>query len=161
MGNRFTHKFMWKRVLLTNAPLALIIAVSTYSVSNDAKPADVLRYFFTALVYALSIGCLAHGLMPYLWAWSMSKPALLSRSLATVVLTLLAALGCSFAGGVLVATGIYPPSQFWGFYKQSLSISVLITLIMGGFVMSYETMRRSCSSPSWSCARRSWSGNAR
>ncbi len=141
MGNRFTHKFKWKRVLLTNAPLALIIAVFTYSLSNDARPADVVRYFCTAFVYSLSIGCLAHGLMPYLWAWCMSKPPLLSWPLAAVGLTVLAALGCSFAGGVLVATGMYQPAQFWTLYKKSLSISVLITLIMGGFIIAYETMR--------------------
>lgn len=80
----------------------------TYSISNDAKPADVLRYFFTAFVYAFSIGCLAHGVMAYPWAWSMSKPA-----------------GAS-------------ASQFRGFYKQSLSVSVPITMILGGFIISYE-----------------------
>jgi len=141
MGNRFTHKFKWKRVLLTNAPLALTIAVFTYSISKDAKPADIPRYFFIAFVYAFSTGCLAHGFMPYLWAWSLSKPALLKWPLAGAALTLLAALGCSFAGVLLMATGIYQPSEFWGFYKQSLSISVLITLILGGFIIAYETMR--------------------
>ena len=47
-------------MLLTNTPLALIIAVFTYSLSNDAKPAYVLRYFFIAFAYPFSIGCLAH-----------------------------------------------------------------------------------------------------
>ena len=79
--------------------------------------------------------------MTYLWAWSQSKPPLVSWPLAAVVLTLLAAVGCSFAGGVLVATCIYEPWQFWGFYKQSLSISLLITVIVGGFIIAYETMR--------------------
>ena len=79
--------------------------------------------------------------MTYLWAWSLSKPPLVSWPLAAVVLTLLAAVGCSCAGGVLVATCIYEPWQFWGFYKQSLSISLLITVIVGGFIIAYETMR--------------------
>ena len=79
--------------------------------------------------------------MTYLWAWSQSKPPLVSWPLAAVVLTPLAAVGCSFAGGVLVATCIYEPWQFWGFYKQSLSISLLITVIVGGFIIAYETMR--------------------
>ncbi|MEO8127702.1 MAG: sensor histidine kinase [Bryobacteraceae bacterium] len=141
MTGRFTHKFKWKRVLLVNTPLALIIAGFAYTVSNDAKPQDVLRYFCIALVYSFSIGCLAHGLMPYLWAWSLSKPPLQKWPLAGLALILLSALGCLFAGAVLTAAGIYKPSQFWLYYKQSLGLSTLITVILGGFIISYETMR--------------------
>ncbi len=141
MGNRFTHKFKWKRVLLTNVALALVIAVFTYSLTNDATLADAVRYFCTAFVYSISIGCLTHGLMPYLWAWSVSKPAVFGWPLAAVALTVLAAVGCSFAGGLLVASGVYPAAQFWSLYKQSLSICVLITLVVGGIIIAYETMR--------------------
>jgi sensor histidine kinase YesM len=141
MEQGFKHKFKVKRVIFTNAPISLLVALIAYFASSEAKPIDILRYFCTAFVYAFSIGCLAHGLMPYLWAWSMSKQPRVKWPLAALALISVAAVGCLFAGGVLVVGGIYQPSQFWAIYKQAFSISVLITLILGGFIMTYETMR--------------------
>jgi two-component system sensor histidine kinase AlgZ len=141
MGQGLKHKFKIKRVLYTNTPLAAVIALLTYTMSSGTRPVDLLRYFFVAFVYSFFIGCLAHGAMPYIWAWSMPKRPLVRRSVAAVALTVLASAGCLVAGGFFVALGTYPRSQFWVFFRQSVSVSVLVSMIVGSFIITYESMK--------------------
>src|SRR5437870_3871953 len=97
MGREGKPRFRFTRVLVINGPLSLLISLFTYSIVPGATLRDLGRYLAAAFTYSFCIGCLAHGLMPYLWAWSLPKRALVRRSLASVALTLIAAVGCFLA----------------------------------------------------------------
>lgn len=100
----------------------------------------LLRMFLISLVFANVIGGMANA-MPGVW-----KRLGELRSLPRLVCIGLVLLACAIVGSlvacaILTLVGVFPAREYWAFYKESVKIAILITLLIGTGITIYEIMR--------------------
>jgi two-component system sensor histidine kinase AlgZ len=141
MANRPRHKFNVSRVLYFTFPLSLISPFLNYSFGTHVTASQLWRDFQINLVYAGSIGILAHAIMPGIWWWTRCERTLLKWPVVFASLVSIGLVGCSIAAGLLFALGVFQPQDFWRIYVESLKLCVIVTVVFGSCVVVYKSLK--------------------
>jgi glucose-6-phosphate-specific signal transduction histidine kinase len=132
----------WRRILVGNFIAAAIVLFAFSNVSFDTPPAELLRSYLISLLFASFIGPLLGVTMPYIappiWR-RLGFP--LNWVAVAVAMAGLALVGSLAAIAVLVAVGTVPTASFWGWFRGSFRVSIIVTLTLGLFITAYEMMR--------------------
>jgi len=131
----------WLRILLANVAGAAAVVGINGGLSPSVRFGALARTMGISLVYANCIGTLLALTIPVVanryWSWeSRARWAILLAAMVVVTTA-----GTFVANVVLFAVGYIPRGHFWSWMFQSLSTSLIISLIIGVGVTAYETMR--------------------
>lgn len=120
--------------------MAVVIAILILVIEHAHS--RLIAKFLSSFVYAILIGFPAAFSLNWIGFRYTDRFPRAVFLIHTTVLLLLATIG-SFAGAlVLKVTQIIPPGDtYWGEVRSSLPISLVITLVVGLSITSYETLR--------------------
>lgn len=120
--------------------IAIVIAILILVIEH--AHARIIAKFLSSLVYALLIGFPTAFLLNWIGFRYADRLPRLVFLIHTVVLVLMAIAGSLAGAFVLTATGIVPASDtYWNEVHSSLPISLVVTLVVGLSITSYETLR--------------------
>lgn len=120
--------------------IAIVIAILILVIEHAQS--RIMTKFLSSLVYALLIGFPTAFLLNWIgFRYSDRLPRLVFL-IHSVVLVLMAILGSMIGAFILTATGILPPSDtYWDEVHSSLPVCLVINLVVGLSITSYETLR--------------------
>jgi len=138
MSHRWPY---WRRIIA--ATVAGIVMGAVFSgTAFTGRVRDIADSLFIALVFSVCIGPLLGIVMPrvspFIWG---RAPFPVDWVLALGVMIVVAMAGSALAIAVLTLVGRAPAAQFWQLYRGTLRISIVITLVFGVMMTSYELMR--------------------
>jgi len=131
---------VWRflRFILAAAAIAMLF----YGSYGRAQWLDVVANLVTALLFSATIGGTLQWLLPRVLPWIFrSVPAPWNWVVVLSVMMTVAACGAAVSIAVLVGLGWIPTAQAWGFFLNSMRISLAITLTFGVGVTLYERLR--------------------
>lgn len=132
----------WRRIMVGNLIGAAIVLFAFSDVSSRTPPSELLRGYLISLLFACFIGPLLGVMMPRLapWVWR-HVPFPFNWVVIAVVMAGLALVGSLAAIALLIQFGTAPGASFWGWFRGSIRISIIVTLTIGLFITAYEMMR--------------------
>jgi sensor histidine kinase YesM len=122
-------------------PAVALLIVLIFLALGHIHLSDTLSHFLLALGYS---GCIALPSMLLLTWVSIRYTARFPRLILvirTLLLVLTATVGALAAGVLFQIVGIIPRGEYWGEFRSSYPFCVVITLVIGLSISSYETMR--------------------
>lgn len=123
------------------APFIAAFIVVLFLVLGRMKLSETWTHFVAALVYAIFIGLPSTMVLTWLSFRFYARLGRLIFFVHTLVLLMMATLGCFAAGLVLSAIRFTPSGQYWNEFRFSYPFSIVITLVIGLSSMTFETMR--------------------
>jgi two-component system LytT family sensor kinase len=122
-------------------PAAAVFIILLFLVIGHVELSDVGRRFVFAFVYSAFIGIPSSVLVSWVsFGYTFRYP----RSIVPVralILLATAVVGCLAAGVFFQLTGLLPRGTYWTEFRTSLPFSIVITLVFGLGISSFETMR--------------------
>ena len=123
------------------APLVAAFIVVLFLVLGKLRISQAGSHFVAALVYSIVIGTPSAAML----TWSSFRlSARLGRLIIAwdaLVLLVTATLGCFVSAFVLQIIGFVPRGQYWVEFHFSYPFAIVITLVIGLSVTTYETLR--------------------
>jgi len=138
MNGRF-----WLRILAANVLAAFAALGLNGLLAPAARWHGFWRGLWVSLVYANTIGALMGLTIPRVARRSLARSAR-AQSLFLILIptiTLLAVIGAFIATVLLLGIGVVPRPLFWDWVVRCIYTSLVIALIMGFAVTTYETLR--------------------
>lgn len=136
---RAMRRAMFNGIFMMPAVAALIVIL--FLVLGHARVSETVTRFLESLVYTLLIGVPSAIVLTWMsFKWTMRLGNLI-LPLQALVLIAGATLGCLMAALVLEWVGIYPSSFYWREFRGSYPFSIVITLVVGMTMTTYQTMR--------------------
>ncbi|MGA9464175.1 MAG: histidine kinase [Terracidiphilus sp.] len=122
-------------------PVLAVLVVVLFLVFEHTRLSEVGRKFFASLVYSTFIGIPSSILLNRIgYRFTERFPRLIVYINGTALLA--TATAGTLAGGlVFQITGLVPHGEFWEEFRSSYPIALLMTLIFGMSLTSFETMR--------------------
>jgi len=134
----------WKSVLgvvLIDTAIALIQPVMLVAMVQGVTWREFVINFGFSFVYAQCIGSLAFATMPRIWIASCEVSSLARWSMRVAASFAVSIVGCIIAGLIFVMLGWSPLHAYWAQFTGSLKIASILTIIAGGVISMFETMR--------------------
>jgi two-component system sensor histidine kinase AlgZ len=129
------------RILLANSIAALVIVGFNGGFSGSVPTAALVRVTGVALVYANCVGTLLALTIPQVARRCFAAGFRARWAILFVVICIVATAGTFLANVVLLAVGYIPRGRFWDRMVGSMITSLVISLVFGGAVTAYETVR--------------------
>ena len=130
------------RILLANSAAALAIVGFNGGFSGSVPAPDLVRAIGVSLVYSNCVGTLLAVAMPRVAARCFDRGSRIRWSILFAAICIVALAGTFVANVILFVVGYIPPGRFWDRMTGSISTSLTISLVFGGAVTAYETLRR-------------------
>ncbi len=132
----------WRRIMMGNIIAAAIVLFAFSGVSFRTPLSELLRGYLISLLFSFFIGPLLGVTMPRIAPWIWRRVGFpLNWVVIALAMAGLALVGSLAAIALLVQFGAVPGASFWGWFKGSIRISIVVTLTMGLFITAYEMMR--------------------
>ena len=129
------------RVLVVNTIVALIPPFLLLALEGRVSPRHLLASFEYSLIYANCIGSLAFAIMPRVWVESERVRAWVRWLLRAASAFAAALAGVMIACLIFVTLDWIPMRLYWAEFLGSLKISIFLTVLTGGVICMYESMR--------------------
>jgi sensor histidine kinase YesM len=129
------------RVLIVNTVIAFIPPFLMLALEQGLSAQKLLFSFGFSFVYAQCIGSLAFLIMPKLWVATQRSSSWLRWSLRGALLFSTSLVGGMIACFVFVALGWIPWRLYWAEFNGSLKIAVFLTVLAGGVMSMYASLR--------------------
>jgi hypothetical protein len=139
MSRRLSGK-VW-RILFANIVAALAIVAIGGGFTGALGPRALARAMTVSLIYANCVGTLLGLTMPIVARHCFAAGARAKWLILVAAIAVIAVIGTFIANLVLYAVGYIPPGRFWEWAVGSLSSAITISLVIGGAVTAYETVR--------------------
>jgi two-component system sensor histidine kinase AlgZ len=123
------------------APAIAALAAVLLLVVGHAAISDVGRKFLFSLIYSAMICIPSAVLLTWISYHLAPKYQRLLVPTLTVVLLFTATLGCLAAGVVFQLIRIVPRNEYWVEFRASFPFAIVITLVTGLSITSFETLR--------------------
>jgi len=137
--NHAMRRAMVSSIFMMPSVAALIVIL--FLVMGHARVSETVTRFFESLVYTLLIGVPSAVVLTWIsFRWSPRLGNLI-RPLQALVLIAGATLGCLMAALVLQLAGVYSSSHYWREFRGSYPFSIVITLLVGMTLTTYQTLR--------------------
>ena len=136
---RAMHRAMFSGIITMPAVAAFIVIL--YLVVGRARVSETVTRFLESLVYTLLIGVPAAIVLTWMsfrWTTRLGKLILLPQAL---VLIACATVGSLSAALVLQLVGFNPASFYWIEFRGSYPFAIVITLVVGLTMTTYQTLR--------------------
>jgi two-component system sensor histidine kinase AlgZ len=137
--NRAMRRTMISAIFTMPAVAALIVIL--FLTMGHSRISETLTRFLESLVYTLLIGvpsAVVLTWMSFRWTTRLGKLILLPQAL---VLITCATVGSLTAALVLQLVGVNPASFYWDEFRGSYPFSIVITLVVGLTLTTYQTLR--------------------
>jgi signal transduction histidine kinase len=139
--NRHRGRRYWIRVALVNVTGALAVVGVSGGFAPGVTVGAFARAFGVSMIYANTIGTLLAMLMPVIakrcWGeGNGTRWAILLSGMMVVTVV-----GILLANTLLYSVGYIPRGQFWRWLSGGIGTALVISLILGVAVTSYETLR--------------------
>jgi sensor histidine kinase YesM len=122
-------------------PAIAVLAATLLLVVGHEAISEAGRKFLSSLIYSAMIGLPSAVLLTWItFNYSERFPRLVIIA-QILVLLCTATVGSLAAGVVFQIARIIPPTQFWNEFRGSLPFALVITLVAGLSITSYETIR--------------------
>lgn len=122
-------------------PAAAVFIILLFLVIGHVELSDIGRRFVFAFVYSAFIGIPSSVLVSWVsFGYTFRFPRLIVPVRAAILLATAVA-GCLAAGVFFQLTGLLPRGIYWAEFRTSLPFSIVITLVFGLGLSSFETMR--------------------
>jgi signal transduction histidine kinase len=131
----------WLRIFLANSTAALAIVGFNGGFSGSVPMDALARAAGVALVYSNCIGTLLALTMPRVAARCFAAGTRARWAILFIAICIVALAGTFVANVVLFAAGYIPRGHFWEWMAASVMTSLVISLVFGGAVTAYETLR--------------------
>jgi two-component system, LytTR family, sensor histidine kinase AlgZ len=122
-------------------PAVAMLVVVLFLVLGRAQISEMGLRFLTSLVYSALIGTPSAILLTWISYRFSEKFGRLLILVQSLVLIATATFGSFGAGIVIQLFGIVPRSEYWKEFWSSYPFAIVITLIVGMSITSFETMR--------------------
>jgi two-component system sensor histidine kinase AlgZ len=132
-------RILW--VLLIDSGVALIPPVLMLAMTPGVTLDRLLASLRFSLVYSNFIGGLAFALLHRMWPVTCLFPRWLQWPSRIAALFVLSVVGGMAACLFFVAVGWIPLSLYWPEFEGSLKIAAFLTVLAGGAISVYESMR--------------------
>jgi len=122
-------------------PAVAALIVILFLTMGHSRVSETLTRFLESLVYTLLIGvpsAIVLTWMSFRWTTRLGKLILLPQAL---VLITCATTGSLTAALVLQIVGVFPASFYWNEFRGSYPFSIVITLVVGLTMTTYQTLR--------------------
>ncbi len=129
------------RILIVNSAIALVPPLLLLIIASPVTVQKLAACFGFSLVYAHCIGSLAYAAVPRVWMATLKSPAWLHWPLRIATMFAATLVGGLVACLVFVALGWIPPRLYWPEFVGSLKIATFLTVLAGGVISMYESMR--------------------
>ncbi len=137
---RAMRKAMFKGIFTMPFVAALIVIL--FLVLGHARVSETVTRFFESLVYTLLIGVPSAVVLTWMsFKWTTRMGSLI-LPLQALVLIASATIGCLMAALVLQWIGVYSSSFYWREFRTSYPFSIVITLVVGLTLTTYQTLRQ-------------------
>jgi len=139
--NRHRGRRYWSRILLVNGAAAVAVVGVSGGFAPGVPLGALARAYGVSLIYANIIGTMLAFAMPQIAGrcWSAGTGKRWAILLAGMVAVTIAGLFISDA--LLYGVGYIPRGRFWRALSGGIGTALVITLIIGIAVTSYETLR--------------------
>jgi two-component system, LytTR family, sensor histidine kinase AlgZ len=134
------RRVMFSVIFTMPAVAALIVIL--FLVLGRARVSETVTRFLESLVYTICIGvpsAIVLTWMSFRWTARLGKLILLPQAL---VLITSATLGSMMAALVLQLIQVFPSSFYWLEFKGSYPFSIVISLVVGLTMTTYQTLRQ-------------------
>jgi sensor histidine kinase YesM len=122
-------------------PVLAVLVVVLLLVFKHTRFSEIGRHFFASLVYSACIGIPSTFLMNWLGLRFAGRFPRLIVLMNVAALIVTATAGTLAGGIVFQIVGLIPRWEFWIEFWTSYPIALLVTLIFGLSITSFETMR--------------------
>ena len=129
------------RVLATDSAVAVIPPVMALVFIRELSFREALKIFQFSLVYSHVIGAMAHFLIPRVWMRFPNVAAPVHALLRAFYLLVLAIVGTLICGVIFIGLGWDSRADFWLQFSGAVKISIVITIVVGGILSLYESLR--------------------
>jgi signal transduction histidine kinase len=129
------------RVLAANGVAAVAIVAIGGGFSGALRLGAVARAMAVSLVYANCVGTLLSLTMPHVAKYGFSAGVRVRWIILFGAIAVVAVVGTFIANVILYGVGYIPPGRFREWAIGSLGTSIVISLVIGGSVTAYETVR--------------------
>jgi two-component system, LytTR family, sensor histidine kinase AlgZ len=129
------------RILLANSAAALAIVGFNGGFSGSVPMGTLGRAIGVALVYANCVGTLLALTLPHVAERCFAAGSRARWTILFAAICVVALAGTFVANVVLFVVGYIPRGRFWEWMIGSITMSLVISLVFGGAVTAYETLR--------------------
>jgi signal transduction histidine kinase len=129
------------RVLFANLVAAGAVVAIGGGFTGAVRLGALARAIAVSLVYANCVGTLLSLTMPMVARYCVGGGARTRWAILFGAITVVAVIATSIANVILYAVGYIPQGRFTEWAVGSLGTSVIISLVIGGAVTAYETVR--------------------
>jgi len=139
VGNRIIRATILKSVLVLPAVAVLIVVL--FLVLGRARVSDTAFRFIGSLIYSLLIGIPSVIVLTWIsfrWTRALGKFIV---PIQGIVLLVTATLGCLAAAFVFQWIRVLHPDSYWQEFRTSYPFSIVITLVVGLTMSTYQTLR--------------------
>lgn len=139
MSRRLPGK-VW-RVFVANMIAALAIVAIGGGFTGARGPGALARTIAVSLIYANCVGTLLALTMPIVARHCFARGARTKWLILFAAIAVVAVIGTFIANLILYAVGYIPQGRFGDWAVGSLSSAITISLVIGGAVTAYESVR--------------------
>jgi two-component system sensor histidine kinase AlgZ len=140
LKSRAMRNAMFSGIFTMPAVAALIVIL--FIVLGRARVSETVTRFFESLVYTLLIGVPSAIVLTWItfrWYTRLGNFIVLLQALVLIVT---ATVGSLTAAMVLQLAGVYPSSFYWQEFRGSYPFAIVITLVVGLSMSTYQTLRQ-------------------
>ena len=134
----------WKNifgVVLIDTAIALVQPVMLVAMVKGITWEQFVLNLSFSFVYAQCIGSLAFAVIPRVWIFSCNVSTPMRWAMRVGAMFGSCLTGCLLAGLFFVMLGWSPWRHYWAQFAGSLKIATFLTIVAGGLVTMFETMR--------------------
>jgi two-component system sensor histidine kinase AlgZ len=129
------------RIFLVNSAAALAIIGFNGGFSGAVPTGALVRALGVSLVYSNCVGTLLALALPRVAERCFAAGSRVRWTILFGAICIVALAGTFVANVVLFAVGYIPRGRFWEWMVGSITTSLVISLVFGGAVTAYETLR--------------------
>jgi two-component system sensor histidine kinase AlgZ len=129
------------RIFLTNTSVALGVFALNVVFTQDRSWSRLSEFLWIDLVYSNVIGTMAALLLPPVVARVAARQPAFKRSALVALLLAISLAGTLAATVALKVIGVVGDGAFWRWYRSSVQIVIVITLMVGSAVVLIEHLR--------------------
>ena len=128
-------------IFCVNIATALTVVALNWLLSVGATNNWLVGVLSTSLVYANCCGSLMGLILPRVAPYFSRKPFPRNWIYFIGTLWVLAAIGCSAAVFILTRMGLFPRDQYWGYFRSTLVVAIMISMVIGVSRYVYEGLK--------------------
>jgi LytS/YehU family sensor histidine kinase len=128
-------------ILCANLASALVVVTLNWLLSVGATNGWLVGVLTTSLVYANCCGSLMGFILPRAAPRFARQPFPLNWVYFIGTLLVLSAIGCSIAVLLLTRMGLIPRGHYWEYFRSTLVVAIVISLIIGVSRYLYEGLK--------------------